>query len=49
MEIVSIDNNEQLDMVIKATKICISIVSYSKVGDLVVDSCIRNKTDYVDA
>jgi short subunit dehydrogenase-like uncharacterized protein len=35
--------------VVRQTKVCISIVTYWRVGEVVVEACIKHKTDYVDA
>jgi len=32
----------------KSTKVLISVVTYSKVGDVVIEACIEHGTDYVD-
>jgi short subunit dehydrogenase-like uncharacterized protein len=45
---VSLDKREQLDAVVQNTKVCVSIVTYHEVGGVVIESCIANKTDYVD-
>lgn len=48
IEIVSLDKREQLDAVVQNAKVCVSIVTYHEVGGVVIESCIANKTDYVD-
>lgn len=49
MEIVSLDQKEQLNAVLRKTTICLSVVSYARVGTQVVEACVENRTDYVDA
>ncbi|KAI0145153.1 Saccharopine dehydrogenase-domain-containing protein [Xylariaceae sp. FL1272] len=49
IEIVTVDNATQLDALVRSTKVCISIIYYRAGGELVVESCLRNKTDYLDA
>ncbi|KAI0378504.1 Saccharopine dehydrogenase-domain-containing protein [Hypomontagnella monticulosa] len=48
IEVVSLDNSAQLDAVIKSSKVCISVVLYWQVGEVVVKSCVENGTDYID-
>ena len=48
IEVVSFDNSAQLDAVIKSSKVCISVVLYWQVGEVVVKSCVENGTDYID-
>ncbi|KAI1396830.1 Saccharopine dehydrogenase-domain-containing protein [Hypoxylon fuscum] len=48
IEVVSLDDRSHLDPVIKNSKVCISVVSYCEVGEIVVQSCIENGTDYID-
>ncbi|KAI1377066.1 hypothetical protein F4677DRAFT_454196 [Hypoxylon crocopeplum] len=45
---VSLDNPNQLDAVVKNSKVCISVVLYWRVGEVVVKSCVQNDTDYID-
>ncbi|KAI1266437.1 Saccharopine dehydrogenase-domain-containing protein [Xylariaceae sp. FL1019] len=49
IETVAVDNDTQLDALVKSTKVCISIIYYRAGGELVIESCIRSKTDYLDA
>ncbi|KAH7316978.1 Saccharopine dehydrogenase-domain-containing protein [Stachybotrys elegans] len=48
IEVVSFDNQDELDALVKRTNVCISLVLYLKVGTLVVKSCVENGTDYID-
>lgn len=48
IEAVSLDDREQLDSVIKNSKVCISVVLYWRAGRGVVESCVKNGTDYID-
>ncbi|KAI1099325.1 Saccharopine dehydrogenase-domain-containing protein [Jackrogersella minutella] len=48
IEVVSFDDHGQLDPIIKDSKVCISVVLYWRVGEVVVKSCIKNGTDYID-
>ncbi|KAK7229734.1 hypothetical protein V2G26_001904 [Clonostachys chloroleuca] len=49
IEIADLEQADQVDAVVRQTKVCISIVTYWRVGDVVVEACIKHKTDYVDA
>ncbi|KEY66490.1 hypothetical protein S7711_04819 [Stachybotrys chartarum IBT 7711] len=48
IEVVSFDSQDELDALVKRTKVCISLVLYLKVGTMVVKSCVENGTDYID-
>ncbi|KAI1390485.1 Saccharopine dehydrogenase-domain-containing protein [Hypoxylon trugodes] len=48
IEVISLDDRSQVDSIIKDTKVCISVVLYWQVGEVVVKSCIANGTDYID-
>ncbi|CAH0047736.1 unnamed protein product [Clonostachys solani] len=49
IEIVDLEQTDQVDAVVQQTKVCISIVTYWRVGEIVVEACVKHKTDYVDA
>ncbi|KAI2778010.1 Saccharopine dehydrogenase-domain-containing protein [Daldinia loculata] len=48
IEVVAFDDSSQLGSVVKNSKVCISVVLYWQVGEVVVKSCIENGTDYID-
>ncbi|KAH8892665.1 hypothetical protein GQ53DRAFT_719109 [Thozetella sp. PMI_491] len=48
VEIVSLDERAQVLEVVKKAKVCISVVLYFLVGEVVMDACIEAGTDYVD-
>ncbi|KAI0847186.1 Saccharopine dehydrogenase-domain-containing protein [Daldinia vernicosa] len=48
IEVVAFDDSSQLDSVVKNSKVCISVVLYWQVGEIVVKSCVENGTDYID-
>ncbi|OTB02556.1 hypothetical protein M426DRAFT_74502 [Hypoxylon sp. CI-4A] len=48
VEAISFDDRNQLDSVIRDSKVCISVVLYWKVGEVIVKSCVENQTDYID-
>jgi saccharopine dehydrogenase-like NADP-dependent oxidoreductase len=48
IEVVSFDSQDELDALVKRTRVCISLVLYLKVGTMVVKSCVENGTDYID-
>ncbi|KAI1454199.1 Saccharopine dehydrogenase-domain-containing protein [Annulohypoxylon moriforme] len=48
IEIISFDDQGQLDSAVKNSKVCISVVLYWRVGGVVVKSCVENGTDYID-
>ncbi|KAI1653990.1 Saccharopine dehydrogenase-domain-containing protein [Daldinia decipiens] len=48
IEVVEFDDLTQLGSVVKNSKVCISVVLYWQVGEVVVKSCIENGTDYID-
>ncbi|KAI1138406.1 Saccharopine dehydrogenase-domain-containing protein [Hypoxylon sp. FL0543] len=48
IEVVSLNDRDQLDSVVKDSKVCISVVLYWQVGEAVVKSCVENGTDYID-
>ncbi|KAI1475364.1 hypothetical protein K445DRAFT_219923 [Daldinia sp. EC12] len=48
IEVVKFDDPRQLGSVVKNSKVCISVVLYWQVGEVVVKSCIENGTDYID-
>ncbi|OTA52450.1 hypothetical protein K449DRAFT_457079 [Hypoxylon sp. EC38] len=39
---------KELDSVVKDSKVCVSVVLYWQVGEVVVQSCVENGTDYLD-
>ncbi|KAH6646213.1 Saccharopine dehydrogenase-domain-containing protein [Truncatella angustata] len=48
IEIVSLDRHDQLNTVLLKSNVCISVVSYGRVGTQVIEACIENRTDYID-
>ncbi|KAI1090830.1 Saccharopine dehydrogenase-domain-containing protein [Rostrohypoxylon terebratum] len=48
IETLSLDDRGQLDSIIQNSKVCISVVLYWRVGREVVESCVKNGTDYID-
>ncbi|KAK6951511.1 hypothetical protein Daesc_006032 [Daldinia eschscholtzii] len=48
IEVVKFDDPRQLGSVVKNSKVCISVVLYWQVGEVVVKSCVENGTDYID-
>ncbi|KAI1631865.1 Saccharopine dehydrogenase-domain-containing protein [Biscogniauxia mediterranea] len=49
VEIVSFDNRGALASAVRRAQVCISIISYTAVGEAVIQACVQNGTDYVDA
>lgn len=49
VEAVSLTANDQVDRILSNARVCISLVSYHHAGTEVVQACIRNGTDYIDA
>ncbi|KAI0095902.1 Saccharopine dehydrogenase-domain-containing protein [Daldinia grandis] len=48
IEVIAFDDSSQLDSVVRNSKVCISVVLYWQVGEVVVKSCVENGTDYID-
>ncbi|KAI0160065.1 Saccharopine dehydrogenase-domain-containing protein [Hypoxylon sp. FL1284] len=48
IEVVSLEHRSQLDSVIKDSKVCISVILYEDAGEIVIQSCVENGTDYLD-
>jgi short subunit dehydrogenase-like uncharacterized protein len=39
---------DPLVALVKRARVCISVVAYRTVGDVVVEACVESGTDYVD-
>lgn len=48
IEVVSFKDRKELDSVVKDSKVCVSVVLYWQIGEVIVKSCVENGTDYVD-
>ncbi|KAI9170759.1 putative trans-acting enoyl reductase [Paramyrothecium foliicola] len=48
IETAALDQLDQVAAVVKKAKVCISTVLYHAVGDVVVQACAENGTDYID-
>ncbi|KAH9996748.1 Saccharopine dehydrogenase-domain-containing protein [Xylariaceae sp. FL0662B] len=48
VEVVDFGDRKQLDAVVGDAKVCISVVLYHEVGEVVVQACVENGTDYID-
>ncbi|KAI1867908.1 uncharacterized protein JN550_006715 [Neoarthrinium moseri] len=48
IEVVSVEDQDQLDAVVRKAKVCLSVVLYFSVGRHVVRACVENGTDYLD-
>ncbi|KAI0010865.1 Saccharopine dehydrogenase-domain-containing protein [Xylariaceae sp. FL0662B] len=45
---ISLDDQNQLGEAVRKTRVCISVVSYTAVGEAVVRACVENGIDYID-
>ncbi|KAI0601629.1 Saccharopine dehydrogenase-domain-containing protein [Biscogniauxia sp. FL1348] len=48
IEVATPDDKIQFHTLIADAKVCLSVVSYSRIGEAVIEACIENGTDYVD-
>ncbi|KAI1407664.1 Saccharopine dehydrogenase [Hypoxylon sp. FL1857] len=48
IEVVSFEDRRHLDLVVKDSRVCVSVVLYWQVGEVVVQPCVENGTDYID-
>ncbi|KAI0434040.1 Saccharopine dehydrogenase-domain-containing protein [Xylaria sp. FL1042] len=44
----SLQDIASLDNAVKRSRVCISVVTYFTVGEVVVESCVKNGTSYID-
>ncbi|KAI1502999.1 Saccharopine dehydrogenase-domain-containing protein [Biscogniauxia marginata] len=48
VEVVALEERSPLHELVGNAKVCISVVSYFRVGEAVIEACVENGTDYID-